>query len=228
MNKKKLSRSEKRINNVRKRLDEDSLRKYDHMVEKHKANEEKFRKDLIGHLSALNDGVIAIFITVMMLSIPYPTTTGEYKDFIWAILVFLVSFFTLAEFWYDSKRTFGLVREADHRFVVANFLFLAALALLPITTSWIMLEQSRVAAINFGVVFLLAALMGEVMYYIAMRKRFEHHMKLFIRLIIGRTGPVLAIDGFLIILACFKPRWAIMLYIIMPVMNFFAPRDNEN
>jgi uncharacterized membrane protein len=97
---------------------------------------------MIRTLSTLNDGVIAIFITVMMLGIPYPTSEWSYFDFLWSILVFWVSFFIIAGFWYDNKVVFLSMREADHLVVIANFLFLAVLALITCTVC----DQNNVSA----------------------------------------------------------------------------------
>ena len=58
---------------VRKFLSDESAKKYDHMLEKRAEGEERLKTSMISHLSTLNDGVIAIFITVMMLEIP-PTS----------------------------------------------------------------------------------------------------------------------------------------------------------
>ena len=57
---------------VRRHMDDESIAKYEHMLEKKAENAEALKSGMIGHLSALTDGVIAIFITVMMLEIPYP------------------------------------------------------------------------------------------------------------------------------------------------------------
>ena len=83
---------------IRRHMDDESIAKYEHMLEKRAENAEKLKSGMIGHLSALTDGVTAIFITVMMLEIPYPTSEKTYWGFLWSILVFLVSFFIIADF----------------------------------------------------------------------------------------------------------------------------------
>ena len=197
---------------IRRHLDEESVAKYEHMLERKAENAEKLKTSMIGHLSALNDGVIAIFITVMMLEIPYPTSEKTYWGFLWSILAFLVSFFIIADFWYDNKSIFQSVREADHMVVVANFLFLA---------KWIMNEPNHYSAMNFGVVYFLATLLQQFLYYAAVRKRFERHLKLFVAMMISRIGYLLILNAALIGLAFFCPRWAILLYVILPVLSFF-------
>ena len=109
---------------VKKYLSEESAKKYDHMLEKRAEGEERLQTNMIAHLSTLNDGVIAIFITVMMLEIPFPTSEKSYREFVWSILIFLVSFFIVADFWYDNKRIFEAITRADHLVIVSNFLFL--------------------------------------------------------------------------------------------------------
>ena len=73
-------------------MSEEDNRKYEHMLQKRAEGEKRLRTSMISHLSTLNDGVIAIFITVMMLEIPFPTSERTYWDFVWSVLVFLVSF----------------------------------------------------------------------------------------------------------------------------------------
>jgi len=206
---------------IRRHMDDESIAKYDHMLEKRVENAEKLKSGMIGHLSALTDGVVAIFITVMMLEIPYPSSEKTYWGFLWSILVFLVSFFIIADFWYDNKAVFQSVREADHMVVVANFLFLAALALIPATTKWIMNEPNRYSAVNFGIVYFFTTLLQQFLYYAAVRKRFERHLKLFLVIMLTRIGYLLVINAALIVLAFFCPQWAIPLYIILPIVSFF-------
>ena len=73
-------------------LTEEEREKYAHMNQRRETNSEKLKSGLKGHLSTLNDGVIAIIITIMLLELPFPSEVG-YKSFLWAILIFFVSFF---------------------------------------------------------------------------------------------------------------------------------------
>lgn len=208
---------------VRRHMGEEDVRKHEHMMEQRKKAQEKLGISMIGHLSTLNDGVIAIFITVMMLEIPYPTSERTYLEFLWSVLIFLVSFFIVADFWYDNKRIFEAVREADHLIIVANFLFLASLALIPATTKWIMHEMDRYSAAHFGAVYMLTSVFQQLLYYAALRKRFRKNLGLFFAMIVSRAGILLAISAGLILLSWFFPRQAVILYIILPVVSFFTP-----
>jgi uncharacterized membrane protein len=88
-----------KLNWIRRHLDPDSMAKYQHMQEKKRERSSELRKDMIRHLSTLNDGVIAIFITVMMLGILIPPASG-----------LILTFFGL--FWY-SWSVFLLLRDSS-------------------------------------------------------------------------------------------------------------------
>ena len=210
---------------VHKYLDDESKEKYEHMLEKREESAENLKKSMISHLSALNDGVIAIFITVMMLEIPYPRLQTEFKGFLWSIAVFLVSFFIVAAFWYDNKRIFESIREADHMVVVSNFLFLASLALIPATTKWIMNQTNRYSEISFGIVYFITLMFEQLLYYAAVRKRFLQHSVLFITIIAARIGSLIIVNAVLMILAWFFPRPAMLLYLTLPILSFFKPEN---
>ena len=208
---------------VRKFLSDESAKKYDHMLEKRAEGEERLKTSMISHLSTLNDGVIAIFITVMMLEIPFPTSEKSYGEFAWSILIFLVSFFIVADFWYDNKQIFEAVRQADHLVIVANFLFLASLALIPVTTKWIIHQSDRYSAIHFGAVYILTSFFQRLLYFAALRKRFRDTPGLFLLMIFSKTSILLAISALLMLLSWFYPHQAFVLYIILPVVSFFMP-----
>ena len=204
-------------------LGDESARKYNHMLEKRAQGEERLKTSMINHLSTLNDGVIAIFITVMMLEIPFPTSEKSYWEFAWSVLIFLVSFFIVADFWYDNKRIFEAVNQADHLVIVSNFLFLASLALIPVATKWTLHQNDRYSAVHFGAVYILTTFFQRLLYFAALRKRFRETPGLFLIMIFSRTGILLAISAALMLLSWFFPHQAIILYIILPVISFFMP-----
>ena len=208
---------------IRNFLGDESMEKYDHMLEKRAQGEERLKTNMISHLSTLNDGVIAIFITVMMLEIPFPTSEKSYWEFVWSILIFLVSFFIIADFWYDNKKSFEAITEADHMVIVANFLFLASLALIPVATKWIMHQNDRYSAVHFGAVYILTSLFQRFLYFAALRKRFVTTPGLFFLMVFSKTAILLALSAVLMLLSWFYPHQAIVLYIILPVISFFMP-----
>jgi uncharacterized membrane protein len=129
----------------------------------------------------------------------------------------------VADFWYDNKQIFEAVRQADHLVIVANFLFLASLALIPVTTKWIIHQSDRYSAIHFGAVYILTSFFQRLLYFAALRKRFRNTPGLFLLMIFSKTSILLAISALLMLLSWFYPHQAFVLYIILPVVSFFMP-----
>ena len=218
---------EKKADRIRRRLGDEAAAKYEHMQRKTAENSRKLKGSMIGHLSTLNDGVIAIFITVMMLEIPFPRSRAEYSVFMWSVAVFFISFFMIAGFWYENKRIFETMREGDHFTVVMNFVFLAALALIPVTTKWIMNSADKYSAINFGLVYFLTTLFQELLRYAVLRKRFVHHKDMFLMLASSKLVVMLIGLAALMLLSYFFPRIAIVLYVLLPIWTFFIPEKER-
>ncbi len=212
---------ERKADRIRRRLGDEAGDKYEHMQRKAAENSRKLKGSMIGHLSTLNDGVIAIFITVMMLEIPFPASRAEYPYFMWSIAVFFISFFTIAGFWYENKRIFETMREGDHLTVVMNFVFLASLALIPVTTKWIIHSADRASAMNFGAVYFLTTLFQELLRYAVLRKRFVNHRNMFLMLASSKLIIMLICLAALMLLSYYFPKVAIVLYVILPVWTFF-------
>lgn len=62
-----------------------------------------FERSLREHLLTFNDGVIAIIITIMVLSISAPRSDGN--------------------FWYDAHRIFITFKRATKQVVIADFFY---------------------------------------------------------------------------------------------------------
>ena len=63
--------------------------------------QEKEANEFKEHLDNLNDGVIAIILTVMVLEVPLPSQAGvSYRNFMGSIFFFLVSLLVVANFWF--------------------------------------------------------------------------------------------------------------------------------
>ncbi len=95
---------------------------------------ERFQTSLREHLLTFNDGVIAIIITIMVLSIPALRSDGD--------------------FWYDAHRIFITFKRATKQVVIADF-FLLTLSFIPVMTKWIIIDPSQMALAVYGGVYLL-------------------------------------------------------------------------
>lgn len=187
------------------------------------ARKREIGSSMKGHLETFNDGVIAIFITIMVLEIPYPSTSVSMHAFRESLVIFLVSFFVVADFWYELQRSFMTFEQADHWVVVTDFLFLAALALIPIMTKWIMNDITRRAVINFGMVYLVTTLLEVGLFFAAHRRQARVYSRVYRMFMLIRVLWVIGLNGALIILAFFYPKAAMYLFLSLPVVSFFFP-----
>ena len=91
-------------------------------------------------LEALSDGVIAIIITIMVLSIPLPADfdrssllkLGE------TFIIYFISFIVVGSFWSQHSRIFSYIDNISGKVTWTNLLFLFFLSLIPIFTKWVM------------------------------------------------------------------------------------------
>ena len=130
----------------------------ENIAEYHRRTEEMQKKRhsyLKQRLEALNDGIIAIIITIMVLEVPLPNgqNIASYYNFLGSLSVFLVSFFVVANFWYELGQSLALVDEIDKGIIIFDFVFLATLSLLPILTKWMMHNPSQLAVVNYGIIY---------------------------------------------------------------------------
>ena len=96
-------------------------------------------------LQAFNDGVMAIIITIIVLEIQPALHEIHYQQFISNIAVFLITFFIVADFWYDLHLSFSYyIFKPSKAIAILDFFFLADLSLLPVMTKWIMAENETV------------------------------------------------------------------------------------
>ncbi|WP_125705865.1 TMEM175 family protein [Lacticaseibacillus daqingensis] len=92
-----------------------------------------------GRLEAFTDGVIAIIITIMVLELRPPAggTFAALWGLRYSLLIYLVSFFTLAVYWNNHHHLFLIVRKISGRVLWANVLFLFTISLFPFATAWV-------------------------------------------------------------------------------------------
>lgn len=203
-------------------------------IEEQTKNKEEFDKlqvkeeeRLKNHLETFNDGVIAIIITIMVLEVPLPSDPGvDYLTFIRSIVVFLISFFIVANFWYQHHRSFGMITRARRNILMTNFLFLAALSILPLMTKWIMQEQNSFAIMNFGIVYFIVSLTELLLYRFAFVNHYGKSDAAFHfsnRITMLRIWGQLLLNLVLILIAIPWPSVTMVLYLSLPILSFFFP-----
>ena len=179
------------------------------------------------HLQAFNDGVMAIIITIIVLEIQPAIHEVHYEQFIANIIVFLITFFVVADFWYDLHLAFSYyIFKPTKTIAILDFFFLADLSLLPVMTKWIMAESSTFAVANFGIVFLVAKILEYLIQYFGAKKtaKYSQIMNIIIsRSFIRKVAVTLILNVILIILSLFIPKIAMILYLVIPVTSFLFP-----
>lgn len=201
-----------KLNNVKKEL-----------IEAQKNEPESLRE----HLQAFNDGVMAIIITIIVLEIQPALHEVHYQQFINNIIVFLITFFIVADFWYDLHLAFSYyIFKPSKTIAILDFFFLADLSLLPVMTKWIMAETSTFAVANFGIVFLIAKILEYLIQYFVARKtaKYSQIMNIIIsRSFIRKMFITLFLNIILIVLSLFNAKLAMILYLVIPVISFLFP-----
>lgn len=121
-------------------------------------------------LETFADGVMAIAITLLILDIKVPETSGG-ESLTTALLdqwpsyvAYFVSFITIGIIWINHHHMFKLVRRADHTFLVLNVVFLLTIAALPFPTALLAdyardLDGRTAAALVYGGTMFLIAVM---------------------------------------------------------------------
>ena len=112
-------------------------------------------------LEAFTDGMIAIFITVMVLDLrpPHEASWSAVSAVLPTFLMYVLSFVYLAIYWNNHHHLFHLVDKVDGAILWANMNLLFWLSLVPFVTGW-MGETSfeRLPTVVYGVDLFLCAL----------------------------------------------------------------------
>ena len=116
-------------------------------------------KRVSNRIIGFSDGVFAISITLLVLTINVPsnlTSSEEVSGFLRQALpqlvVYAAAFMVIGTFWLRHHRMFMLCRAVDLRMLVLNLVFLAFVSLLPFPTDLLGNVQSASTVIAFCVV----------------------------------------------------------------------------
>lgn len=179
---------------------------------------ERFQTSLRNHLLTFNDGVIAIIITIMVLSIPAPRSDGDFKRFFLDAVNYGVSFLIVGDFWYDTHRIFVTFKRATKQVVIADFIFLLTLSFIPVMTKWIIIDPSQMALAIYGGIYLLVQMCTFWIFvagnYSRIYKGAVWQTALVRTLLIGMPLAVILI---------LLPKITLIMYLVLPIISFFAP-----
>ncbi|GFH43382.1 hypothetical protein Hs30E_19330 [Lactococcus hodotermopsidis] len=183
------------------------------------------RRRLKEHWEMFTDAVVAIIITIMLLEIPVPNLAEghSYHDFVSAVVVFLISFFIVADLWFDHHRLFDGVREVSDKIIVIDFVQLGALAMIPLLTKWIMVDITSFAMLNFGLTVLIVRILQVEVGYEVGKIQYQKTpaiWRLQREMARVRLSSTLFANAFLTIFAWFQPQIGHWLFIVIPLMSF--------
>ena len=116
----------------------------------------EIRRRVSNRIIGFSDGVFAIAITLLVLTINVPsnlTSSEDVSGFLWQALpqlvVYAAAFMVIGTFWLRHHRMLMLCRAVDGRMLVLNLVFLAFVCLLPFPTDLLGNVQTATTVIAF-------------------------------------------------------------------------------
>src|SRR5215467_7385166 len=129
---------------------------------------------------ALTDGVIAISVTLLVLDIRPPRDTAHLLQGLLALwpsyLSYVITFMLVGQVWANHHVMFDHIRHADRMVLFLNTALLMDIALLPfaaavLANSFRSGQGERTAVVVHGIVFEVAALLFNLIWWYARRDR---------------------------------------------------------
>jgi uncharacterized membrane protein len=137
-----------------------------------------------GRLEAFTDGVIAIIITIVVLELPkiHGATFAALNEAREPLIIYVVSFVTLAIYWNNHHHLFQLAHKVDGLVLWMNNMFLFFLSLFPFATSWMGDHLFAFAPqVTFGIIILFTdvSYFGLIQALLHVTKEHQHVKELF-------------------------------------------------
>ncbi|MEE6712062.1 TMEM175 family protein [Pediococcus acidilactici] len=188
-------------------------------------------KKLKERMDAFSDAVIAIIITIMVLELPLPQhdALSEYLQFGKSIGIFFISFCFVANIWYQHAMLFKDSDTMNDRVFVKEFTFLAFLSLTPIFTKVIIYDTNRTTIMVYGVLTMIVSILFMWLSYEVIKQKYtsHHEMRRIFHKIYDNHNNFLGFASVLIlVLAYFYPKWAVIIYLAIPVFSFVVTRHD--
>jgi uncharacterized membrane protein len=173
----------------------------------------------VERLLALSDGVVAIALTLLVLSLHVPVSTvahpinstsaddlaGALRGLADPFISYVISFYVIAQFWLAHHRTFRLLTGHDEALAWWNFLFLFTITLLPFTADLLgQYSENPLAVDIFALNLLVGSLSTITVMTVAQRKGL---LKATARPDVIRAGRVRALGIMVVVAASMGVAW---------------------
>lgn len=106
------------------------------MAREYEGASEARRREL-DRVGAFSDGVFAIAITLLVLTIEVPTgddLADGLRDLDDDLLAYFIGFAVMGKFWYEHHKLFSALVRTSTQLIVVNLVLLSLIALMPFTT----------------------------------------------------------------------------------------------
>lgn len=178
-------------------------------------------------LDAFSDGIMAIIITIMVLSLPTVVhdSLPLYLQLAKNIGIYLISFFFVANMWYQHATVFSEIETITYRILLQDFIFLALLSLVPLFTEMMADNTSRITVISYGVLTVLVAFSFRSLARSIIHLKYtdkKDMQKVYAKIYGPSNRHTIYLALFVFILAFISPNVAIIFYLINPIWNFFV------
>jgi uncharacterized membrane protein len=135
-------------------------------------------------IETFSDGIIAIIITIMVLSFKFPNIQSEGSEY--AIRKYLInllpyflayafSFLMIGIFWINHHHMFHFISKTDEPLLLLNLLFLFFMSLIPLSTAVIGANlQAEDSVALYGFIMFMTTLTFAIMRTYTIRKKLVH------------------------------------------------------
>ena len=138
-------------------------------------------------MEAFSDGVIAIIITIMVLTIKIPDITKgsspwtfrmQLQHLLPYLIAYAFSFMMIGIFWVNHHHMFHLLEKTDEPLLIQNLLFLFWMSLIPLGTAMVSANPTMPESVAFyGIILLLTTISFAIMRVYTLKKNLVHKDK---------------------------------------------------
>lgn len=185
-------------------------------------------------LEAFSDGVFAIVITLLVLELRVPEVhspealAGGLKDLLPKFISFIVSFIYITIYWINHHQLFSMIKTSNRGLFWLNSLFLMCLTFIPFPTALIGSYPTDRVAVGFYGVAMMATAISFVMMksYIFFIDPLVEPNRPKPKVLYLVAGPLLYFAA--VLLANVNTAFAISIYLLIPILYFFAAGIEED